>query len=596
MIRLVSTLKILSRIQKTNKIFRKFYTNHNGLSYIQKIGKYPLVYRTIGQELSRVANEFGDREAYVFVEEKKRFTYGQLKVKADRLAAGFQAIGLKTGDRIGIWAPNMAMWPVVLYAAARAGLILVALNPAYQVPEAEICLQKAGIKALVTSESFRDKEYYEKILQIVPKLNKVSHGKIQSEKLPFLSSIIIDSEKYYPGTLRLKDVSSMAASSQIKHIEFQQKCISPDSGSNIRFTSGTTGNPKPALLSHFALINNGINSSTGMDEKRFLMPIPFFHIYGSLVGAIGSLSRVATTIVPSIVYNSEKALQSIQDEKCDIIFGVPTMYSDLVEKQKKLKLDLKAEIAANGSDSLPPQLCSEIQNVLGVKRVQHLFGMTESSGTSFSSLPGDTEKQIFETVGHVQDHIEVKVTDKHGDLVPFGTPGELNIRGYITMLGYWDDEEKTREILARDGWLRTGDQFILQADGYGKVVGRLKEVIVRGADKIFPKEIEILLSTCPQIAEIHIVAVPDKRLGEELFAFVRLQPGIESFTASDIKKFCDGKISYFKIPQFMEVVTEFPRTASGKVQKFKLEELAKEKYAKIKDAIKLETSPVKTTI
>lgn len=221
--------------------------------------------------------------------------------------------------------------------------------------------------------------------------------------------------------------------------------------------------------------------------------------------------------------------------------------------------------------------------------------MTESSGTSFSSLPEDTENQILETVGHVQDHLEAKVTDRHGDLVPFGTPGELHVRGYSTMLGYWDNEEKTRATLANDGWLRTGDQFILQADGYGKVVGRLKEVIVRGADKIFPKEIEILLSTCPQIAEIHIVGVPDKRLGEELFAFVRLQPGIESFTASDIKKFCDGKISYFKIPQFMEIVSEFPRTASGKVQKFRLEELAKEKYAKIKDAIKLETSSVKTT-
>lgn len=370
MIRSVSRVRILSRIQKTYKIFWKSYTNHNGLSYIQKVGKYPLVYRTIGQELSRVASEFGDREAYVFVEEKKRFTYGQLKVKADRLAAGFQAIGLNTGDRIGIWAPNMAMWPVVLFAAARAGLILVALNPAYQVPEAELCLQNVGIKALVTSESFRNKEYYEKLLQIVPNLDKVSLGKIQSEKLPFLSSIIIDSEKYYPGTLRLKDVSSMAASSQIKHIEFQQKSISPDSGSNIRFTSGTTGNPKAALLSHFALINNGINSSTGMDEKRLLIPIPFFHIFGSLAGIIGSLSRATTVIVPSTLYNSEKSLHSIQDEKCDIIFAVPTMYSDLVEMQKKLKLDLKAEIAVNGSDSLPPQLCNEIQNVLGVKRVQ----------------------------------------------------------------------------------------------------------------------------------------------------------------------------------------------------------------------------------
>ncbi|XP_055711510.1 medium-chain acyl-CoA ligase ACSF2, mitochondrial-like [Phlebotomus papatasi] len=534
----------------------------------------PLVYRTVGQELSRVASEFGDHEAYVCVEENKRFTYDKLKIKSDRLAAGFSAIGLTRGDRIGIWAPNVAMWPVVAFAAARAGLILVTLNPAYEPPEMEFVMKKVGIKTLVTSESFRSEEYYEKLLKIVPELDSSSTGKIQSKKLPLLSSILIDSDKYFPGTFRLTDVEAMATTSQINEIEDQQKTISPDSGYIIQFTSGTTGAPKAALLKHFAIVNSAISFGNliGLLNAKICAQVPFFHIYGVVGTIMASLSSHATAVLPSIVYNPDKSLISIKDEECQVIYGTPTMYVDLVSKQREKMFDLRVKTAITGGALCPAQLCKDMKNVLKLERVQSVYGMTETTGLSFASLPNDTDEQGLETIGYVLDHVEVKVIDKEGNPVPFGTPGELCTRGYLNMLKYWDDEEKTKEIIDKDGWLRTEDQFVLQEDGYGKIIGRLKEIINRGGENIYPKEIENFLATCPQIAEVNVLGVPDERLGEEICAFVRLRVGSESFTEKDIKEFCKGKIAFHKIPRYIEIVTEFPKTLSGKVQKFKLQE------------------------
>uniref|UniRef100_A0A1B0D0P2 Medium-chain acyl-CoA ligase ACSF2, mitochondrial n=1 Tax=Phlebotomus papatasi TaxID=29031 RepID=A0A1B0D0P2_PHLPP len=565
----LQSVRTFLRVPKIPKVIRWCHTNSSGLSYFHKVGKYPLAYRTIGQELSRVVSEFGDRQAYICVEENKRFTYGELKIQADRLAAGFQAIGLTKGDRLGIWAPNVSMWPIVMFAAARAGLILVALNPAYEAPELEYCIHKVGMKALVTSESFRTKDYYDKLLQIIPNLNTFSPGKIHSKRFPFLQSVIINSEKYFPGTLRLSDVESLATTSQIGKIEDQQKVISPDSGCNIQFTSGTTGNPKAALLKHFAIVNNAIDIGrrVELENKKICMPVPFFHVYGVVATVMAGLSAQANVVVPSAVYSPDKTLLAIRDEECQVIYGTPTMYVDLVNKQRERKYDLKAEIGAIGAAMSTSHLCREIINVLGLKKLK-------------VCLPEDTNEQAFKTVGQVQDHIEVKVIDSAGYLVPFGVPGELCARGYLLMSGYWGDEEKTKETLGDDGWLRTGDQFVLQADGYGKIVGRLKEMIIRGGENIFPKEIEDFLASCPQIAEVHIVGVPDKRLGEELCAFVRLRAECESFTEKDIKEFCKGKISYHKIPKYIEIVTEFPKTLSGKIQKFKLQQWFEKKYDK----------------
>ncbi|GAB0099949.1 hypothetical protein DMENIID0001_158530 [Sergentomyia squamirostris] len=559
---------------------RRNHTNCNGLSYFHNIGKYPLVYRNIGQQLSLIASEFGDREAVVCVEEEKRITYDQLKKDADRLAAGFLNLGLSQGDRVGLWAPNVSSWPVVMFAAARAGLILVALNPAYEPPEMEYCMKKVEIKALVTSESFRNKDYYNKLLEIIPELGSFESERIQSKTLPALSSIIIDSNKHFAGTIRLEDVSSMASSSHVDKIEDIQKDISPDSGCCIMFTSGTTGTPKAALLKHSAFVNNGIHigDRQKLREKKVCVQVPFFHIYGSIVGIMACLAERATMVVPTSVYNPDKNIRAIEKEECQVIYGTPTMYVDLLNKQKELKLSLKAEVALSGGALCPPQLIEDMRDVLKITKVQNAFGMTESATVSFSTFHEDTQDKILETVGYVQDNIEAKVIDKEGQLVPFGTPGELCVRGYFTMIGYWGDEQKTRETLGTDGWLRTGDQFVLQADGYGRVVGRLKEMIIRGGENIFPKEIENFLVTCPSVAEAYVVGVPDERLGEEMCVFVRLKTDHQDCSPQDIKDFCQGKISYYKIPRYIEIVTEFPKTISGKIQKFKLQEQFKEKH------------------
>lgn len=574
LVKLFSSFKHQSKLREIVHVIRSNHTQSNGLSYIHNIGKYPLVYQTIGRELCRVASEFGHHEAFVAVEEQRRLTYHELKLEADRLAAGLLNLGLQQGDRIGIWAPNMIIWPMVFYAAARAGLILVALNPAYEAPELQYCLQKVNMKALVTSESFRNKPYYESLLKIIPELPTSIPGMLSCEKIPSLSHVIVDSQDDYKGTFRLCDIIAMPSTHQIEQIDHNQDTINPDNGCNIQFTSGTTGKPKAALLSHFSIVNNGIHIGENLElcEKRICMQVPFFHVYGVVISMLASLSHRATLVIPSITYNPEKSLRAVENEKCSVINGTPTMHVDLVNKQRQMKLNLKAEIAISGGALCPPQLLRDMKNELGLKKVKNVYGLTEDSAVCFNTLPNDEEGQVLETVGHMQDHIEAKVIDSNGNLVPFGVPGELCVRGYFTMLGYWEDEAKTREVLETNGWLKTGDQFILNANGYGQIVGRLKDMIIRGGENIFPKEVENILVTSPLIAEAYVVGVPDERLGEELCAFVRLRQDVKTCSKEDVREFCRGKISYFKIPRYVQIVNEFPKTLSGKVQKFKLQE------------------------
>ncbi|XP_055692886.1 medium-chain acyl-CoA ligase ACSF2, mitochondrial-like [Lutzomyia longipalpis] len=550
--------------------------NHNesgGLSYYHNYGKYPLAYRTIGQELGRIASEYGDREAFVAVQEQKRLTYDQLRLEADRLAAGFRSLGLQKGDRVGLWAPNVISWPVVFYAAARAGLIFVALNPAYEAPEMEYCLQKVGVKALVTSESFRNKSYYDALLKILPELQTTSPGKLSSCNIPSLSHVIVDSEKNFPGVFRLSDVASMPSSEQVQEIAGLQDKIDPDSGCNIMFTSGTTGKPKAALLRHIGIVNNAIHLGDHLNVrgKRICTQVPFFHIYGVSSTIMLGLCHVATVVIPSITFNAEQSLRTIKEERCRVVNGTPTMHVDLVRIQREQRLDLDVDLALTGGALCPPQLMKYLKEDLGIKEVKNVYGTTENSSVSFGIHYSDENKEL-DIAGQLQYHLEAKVIDAEGNLVPFGTPGELCVRGYFTMLGYWEDEAKTKEVLGRDGWLRTGDQFILYPDGYGQVVGRLKDMINRGGENIFPKEVENILVTCPQIAEAYVVGVPDERLGEELCAFVRLRDGVQTLSLEEVKEFCHGKISYFKIPRYLRIVDDFPKTLSGKIQKFKLQE------------------------
>ncbi|XP_075154074.1 acyl-CoA synthetase family member 2 [Haematobia irritans] len=546
---------------------------HN-LSYLCNQGKNPLVYRNIGQELERAAIEYGSTEAIVSLHEAKRYSYKHLLEEVDRIASGFLKLGLKKGDHIGLWGPNNVHWYLTMMAASRAGLISVGINPAFQAPELEYCLKKVNVKALVSPLSHKTQNYYEIINAICPEISSSEKGKIKSKNLPHLKSVIIDSDTPLKGALTFNDLLALGNSQGCSQdIAKLQSFIIPDSPCNVQFTSGTTGKPKAAVLSHFNFVNNGIHigNRNKLNGQRICVQVPLFHAYGVVVTIMSSLTHGATMVLPAAGFSPEDSLKAIVEEKCTVIHGTPTMYVDVIRKQRELNFPLKTlQMAVTGGATCSPQLFLDIQKVLGVREVRTIFGLTETTASVFQSRPGDSMEQVLNTVGHVQDNIEVKVVDTDGNTVPFGQSGELYVRGYLTMLGYHNDEEKTKETIGADKWLRTGDQFVLQPNGYGCIVGRLKEMINRGGENIFPREIEDFLNTHENIIETHVIGVPDERLGEEICAFVRLQDNSKPVSRESLKEFCKGKLAHFKIPRYIISVDEFPKTTSGKIQKFKL--------------------------
>lgn len=378
------------------------------------------------------------------------------------------------------------------------------------------------------------------------------------------------------GTFKFDDIYNFGTQEEVSNIEAQQDEIIPDSGCNIQFTSGTTGNPKAALMSHYNFVNNGFYIGKRMEydlkHHRICCQTPLFHAYGIVIGVLAALNYGTTIVLPDPGFDTAKTLEAIEREKCTVIYGTPTMYVDLVTKQRELQRDVSSvEIATTGGATCTPELFRNIKNGLNVKKVKTVFGMTEVSAVIFQSLFDETESQVLNTVGHVQEHIEVKVVDEQGRTVPFGERGELCVRGYNTMLEYWGEPEKTKEMISNDKWLRTGDQFELQEDGYGRIVGRLKEMIIRGGENLFPKEIEDFLTTNAKVLEVHVVGVPDKRMGEEMCAFIKLEAG-ETMSLAEMKAFCKGQIAHFKVPRYLEIVDDFPKTVSGKIQKFRLVE------------------------
>lgn len=378
----------------------------------------------------------------------------------------------------------------------------------------------------------------------------------------------------FSGAFNFHDILQIATPAAVAEIESKQATIDPDSGFNIQFTSGTTGLPKAALISHFSFLNNGhlIGKRNEFADKahRICFQTPFFHAYGLVIGVMAALCHGVTMVLPAAGFDTGKSLEAIEREKCTVIYGTPTMYVDLLAKQKDLGVTVTSpEIAVTGGAPCTPELFRSIKQNLNAKKVKTVFGMTETTAVIFQSMYDETMEQMANTVGHIQEHVEAKVVDEQGATVPFGERGELWIRCYSTMLEYWDDSEKTRETIGNDKWLKTGDQFVMQEDGYGRIVGRLKEMIIRGGENIFPKEIEDFISTHSNVAEVHVVGVPDERMGEEMCAFVKLRPKTE-FSLEDLRQFSKGNIAHFKVPKYMEVVEDFPKTQSGKIQKFKL--------------------------
>ncbi|XP_055589773.1 medium-chain acyl-CoA ligase ACSF2, mitochondrial-like [Uranotaenia lowii] len=552
--------------------------SERGQSYIHHIGKEPLVYRNVGQHLKLAVEKYPNNEAIVSCHENRRLTYSQVLEKVDRIAASFYQLGLEKGDRVGIWAPNGMLFYLSTLAAARAGMISVAINPAYQVPEIDYALKKVGVKAIIAYEQYKTQRFYEMLTKCAPELADCRPGELKSSNVPDLLSVIIASEPSSsppPGTIKFDDLLKAHSEADLTRIDSLQSQISPDSGVNIQFTSGTTGQPKGALVSHYGFVNNaiavGFRNELNLKQHRVCVQTPFFHVFGLVAGIMGALSYGTTLVLPGPGFKAEESVEAIVKEKCSVIYGTPTMYVDLVHKVKNSGVKLPPiDLAVTGGAVCSPQLFVDIQQTLGVRQVKTIYGLTETTCVMFQSLFNESKENVLQTVGHVMDHYEVKVVNQEGSVVPMGTSGELWVRGYGTMLGYWDDEQKTTETIGADKWLKTGDQFQLRDDGYGKIVGRIKEMVIRGGENIYPKEIEDFLNTHPKVLETHCIGVPDERMGEEICAFVRLKDPTETFERSEMKEFSVGKISHFKVPKYLRIVQEFPKTTSGKVQKFKL--------------------------
>ncbi|XP_063918057.1 medium-chain acyl-CoA ligase ACSF2, mitochondrial-like [Zophobas morio] len=562
---------------------KKFCTNSTKPSYLHKIGEQPLKYITIGQLLQDTADKFGERKAVISVHQNKFLTFSELLEKADKLAAAFKILNLEKNDRVGIWAPNLLEWYITMMACARAGLIGVYLNPVFEAPEIEYCINKTQIKVVVCGDKFKHHNYYETLLAIAPELQKCDPGKLESKKVPSLKTVIQineDSPVYSSGTYNFHEILNLASSTEIANIQKMQLSISPDDGCSLHFTSGTTGQPKAALATHFKMVNNGflIGKRMEFSAKRhtICMQAPLFHVFGTIVSIMTAVNHASTIVLPTDGYQPDKTLDALKNEKCTVIYGTPTMYFDLIETQERRKEVIFADIAFIGAASSSPYLLEQILKTLHIYKFHSAYGLTECTASVFQTVPTEFNGNSPTMVNYIQEHVEAKVINANGDMVPFGTSGELCVRCYSNMLGYWADEEKTNEILGKDGWLKTGDQFILEEDGSGKVVGRLKDMILRGGESIFPKEIEEVLITHPNILEVQVVGTPHQRLGEEVCACVRIKPQ-SNLTLQDVVTFCKGKFAYFKIPTRMEIFDDFPRTASGKVQKFKLIEMLTER-------------------
>ncbi|KRT83840.1 AMP-binding protein, partial [Oryctes borbonicus] len=558
------------------KRFNSRWRKCSNLSYIHKIGSEPLRYMSIGELLERAAIKYRDRPSLISRGQNVSITFGDLLEKADRLAAGFRALGLQKGDRVGLCLPNQYEWNVVLFACLRADLMLVALNPAYQAREIEYCINKVGISTMIFGDKFRKQNYYELLGKVCPNITRCEPGKIKSTNVPSLKTAIFISDDSFKGTYGYNEIINLGSENFIKSIKRNQHLIKADSACILQFTSGTTGEAKATMASHFNVVNNSYSIAKRVElntkHHTICLSNPLFHAFGIVVNTVGSLHFGTTSVLPGIAYNPNETLDAIKEERCTVIYGTPTMHVDLVDVQTKRKEDINPEIALTGGALCSAHLFKSMLEVLKVKKVKSIFGQTEATGVVFHSMPDDDLYLSTATIGYIGDHIEAKVIDSEGHLVPFGQPGELCVRGYVSMLGYWEDEEKTRETISKDGWLRTGDLFILEKNGYGKIIGRLKEMIIRGGENIYPKEIEDFLNTHPNILEAHVIGVPHERLGEEVCVFVRLKEG-KTLTYEQMVEFCKGEISYFKIPAHLRVLNDLPKTASGKVQKFKLKEL-----------------------
>jgi fatty-acyl-CoA synthase len=549
-------------------------------SYVHGASQVPLLGETIGQNLDRTAERVPDRDALVSVHQGVRFTYAQFRAAVEEVARGLLALGVEPGERVGIWSPNNAEWVTLQYATAKVGAILVNVNPAYRTSELAYALGQSGVSTLVLAPRFRTADYLDMLDQV-------------AGDLPALTRRVVLGPDTPAGAMGWDDLRQAGERVPVDRLREREALLQFDDPINVQYTSGTTGFPKGATLSHHNLLNNGFFIGEGCrygEADRVAIPVPLYHCFGMVLGNLACTTHGAAMVYPDEAFDPVATLSAVQSERCTSLYGVPTMFIAELEHPRFGEFDyssLRTGIMAGSP--CPVEVMKKVQADMHMAEVTICYGMTETSPVSFQTAPDDPVDKRVATVGRIHPHVEAKVVDPdNGRIVARGTPGELCTRGYLVMLGYWDNQEATAEAIDRAGWMHTGDLATLDADGYANVVGRIKDMVIRGGENVYPREVEEFLYQHPAVSDVQVVGVPDPRYGEELCAWVRLKEG-HSVDGEELRGWCRGKIATFKIPRYWKFVDSFPMTVTGKVQKFKMREtsIAEER---LEDAAQIETA------
>ena len=544
-------------------------------SYVCGVADAPLLGDTVGRSLDLAARRWAERDALVSPSHGIHWSWKELAERVNALAAGFLALGLERGARIGIWSLNRPEWTLTQFAAAKAGLILVTINPAYRLSELEFALAKVGCEAIVTATAFKTSSYMEMLNTLLPELAKSVPGDLHAARLPKLRAVIQIGGPACPGTIPFEDVAHMGGARHREALATLAAALQFDDPVNIQFTSGTTGSPKGVTLTHHNILNNGYFVGRAMrltEADRICIPVPLYHCFGMVMGNLAAVTLGAAMVYPGEGFDPLATLQTIEREKCTALYGVPTMFIAELDHPEFSKFDLSSlRTGIMAGAPCPIEVMKRVNAEMNMGEVTIAYGMTETSPVSFQSSTDDPLDRRVSTVGRIHPHVEVKVVDLEGRVVPRGERGELCTRGYSIMLGYWDEAEKTADVLDQGGWMHTGDIAVIDDEGYCNIVGRIKDMVIRGGENLYPREIEEFLYRHPKIQDVQIFGVADDRYGEELCAWIRPRPG-ETVTADDIRDFCHGQIAHNKIPRYVEFVDEFPMTVTGKIQKFLMRE------------------------
>jgi fatty-acyl-CoA synthase len=547
------------------------------LSYVHGASDVPLIGAPIGVHLNEIAARLGDNDALVVPHQQVRWTYREFDERVTRLAANLLALGLSPGARVGIWSQNCAEWVLVQFATARAGLIMVNINPAYRRAELEYVLDKVQCSALILAPAFKSSDYIGMVQEVVPEIHHDAPGELQSERLPHLRHVIRLGTDDTPGMLNFDALMAEPGIAALARLHAAERNVQFDDPVNIQFTSGTTGAPKGATLSHHNILNNGFFIGEAMrltERDRLCIPVPLYHCFGMVLGNLACVTHGAAMVFPGESFDPAAVLRTVQEERCTALHGVPTMFIAILDNPEFARYDLSTlRTGIMAGSPCPAEVMSRVIGKMHMREITIAYGMTETSPVSFQSSVDDPVDLRVTTIGQVHPHLEVKIVDAEGHTVPRGVKGELLTRGYSVMLGYWGDDQRTREAIDAARWMHTGDLAVIDENGFATIVGRAKDMVIRGGENIYPREIEEFLYRHPKVLDVQCVGVPDSKYGEELCACIILRPG-EQGDAEDIRAFCRENIAHYKVPRYVRFVTAFPMTVTGKIQKFVLRDQA----------------------